>query len=176
MLKMMQQNFAKDILDNKTLSGQYLNRHFNDNELMNIYHNNYFFSLTDALKATYGCVFRLVGEDFFNFLIKKYITKNPPKSGDLQDYGDNFYKFIAKFPPCETLPYLSDVAKFERLYEICYHSFDDLFTMSSAYPILDIWRLDENSEMIDITKGGQNIQISKINNQVIVKLLIKKGA
>jgi hypothetical protein len=175
MLKKLQQNFASDILDNKNLSGQYVASDFSETALMNIYHNNYFLSLIAALKASYSCVFRLVGEDFFEFLAKEYIIKNSPSSGDLQDYGDNFYRFIAKFPPCEKLPYLSDIAKFERYYEMCYHRINQEFTISSAYPILDIWRLDENSDTIDITKGGQKIHIIKINNQVIVKLETLKG-
>jgi hypothetical protein len=65
---------------------------------------------------------RLVGEDFFNKIAKEFIKMHPSKTGNIIDYGEQFSNFIKLSPYCKTVPYLVDIAKFERYYERCYFS------------------------------------------------------
>ncbi|WP_201340061.1 DNA-binding domain-containing protein [Isorropodon fossajaponicum symbiont] len=89
--------------------------------MIQIYRNHYTLSLIDALKASYSCVLRLVGEDFFKLLAKNYISVYPLSAGFLQNYGQFFAQFLKGFKPCKPYPYLIDIAYFERYHEQCYH-------------------------------------------------------
>lgn len=78
-----------------------------------IYRNNTFISLTEALAATYPVVCRLVDRRFFDFAATGYIAKNLPDRPCLFEYGGSFGNFLAAFPPAAELPYLPDVARLE---------------------------------------------------------------
>ncbi len=200
-LKKLQQQFADDIKNLTASINLYnYNKDFSAKELISVYHNNYIYTLIDTLKSSYNCIFRLVGNDFFNYIAKKYIKNNPQRQGYLQNYGDNFSSFIASVPECKNMPYLVDIALLERYYELCYHSnntgFDfaklpvgfskninkydkilpfinDCYVLSSKYPILDIWRLNENSSNLDLAKSCDNVLIYKYNDRVCVISLSK---
>ena len=111
MLKVLQQQFSVDILQNGNCTNYLSNGNFNGKDLIKIYRNNYYITLTSVLSSTYSCIKRLVGKDFFKFLSKQYIDENQPTSGNIINYGDSFANFIANCKQCDSLPYLSDVAK-----------------------------------------------------------------
>ncbi|SMN16145.1 hypothetical protein CRYPA_26 [uncultured Candidatus Thioglobus sp.] len=89
------------------------------------------------------------------------------------DYGHEFADFIENNQQCSSLPYLTDVAKFELFYERCYFSLNKVFFMHSNNPIITIWRLDENSKPLDFSQGGDYLKISKKGAKVIVEKLTK---
>jgi hypothetical protein len=66
-----------------------------------------------ALAATYPAVRRLVGEAFFTEAARVYGTEHSSASGDLDEYGDGFAAFLARYPHAASLPYLADVATLE---------------------------------------------------------------
>ncbi len=199
-LKQLQQQFASDVKNLTPLTDIYNDsKYFSAKELIAVYYNNYIYTLTDVLKSSYSCILRLVGDDFFNHIAKQYIKTHPQKQGYLQNYGNDFSSFIANTPECKNMPYLVDIALLERYYELCYHNdnsgFDfaklpvgfskntkynkilpflnKCYLLSSKYPVLDIWRLNENSPNLDLTKTSDNILIYKYNDKVSVISLSK---
>src|SRR5689334_21117181 len=62
---------------------------------LQVYRNNVFASLTEALAAVYPVVKRLVGEPFFNQLARRFIRRHPSRSGNLHDFGAELPAFIA---------------------------------------------------------------------------------
>lgn len=168
-LSKIQTQFATDVLTSKA-GGDYLpQQKFAGTDLIKIYRNNYILNLTATLKSTYSCVLRLVGEDFFTSLARNFIAKTQPKTGNIRDYGTEFADFINTRPECKNLPFLADVAKFEQAYENCYFAKNAKFLLSSKYPLIKIWQLDESSADLDLASGGDNILIYKDNFEVVVE-------
>jgi hypothetical protein len=167
-LKQLQRDFYQDVLASESVSENYLNNgNFTPQDLIQIYRNQYFLSLSESLAKSYSCVKRLVGEDFFNKIAKDFIITHPSKTGNIIDYGDEFSNFIKLSPDCKTVPYLVDVAKFERYYERCYLS-DIVFFMHSVYPVIKIWQLNENSEQLDLASEGDYLKIYRQGAEVLV--------
>lgn len=86
-----------------------------------VYRNNVFVGLTDALRASFPCVVKLVGDEFFGAMARVFAAATPPHSPVLLHYGAEFPDFIASFPPADSLPYLADVARIERAATEAYH-------------------------------------------------------
>lgn len=80
---------------------------------LQVYRNNMRSALTGALRTVYPVTERLVGEDFFAAAASDYIAANPSHSGNIQDYGGAFSRFLEGFAPAASLPYLGDVAALE---------------------------------------------------------------
>ena len=78
-----------------------------------IYRNNVFGTLTDALAMAYPVICKLVGSDFFERLASGFIRQTPSKSGNLHNFGGELSEFIAGFQECSELTYLPDVARLE---------------------------------------------------------------
>lgn len=173
-LKALQQKFYQDVLYPDKAQNYLGNNNFSGNDLIKIYHNQYFNSLKHTLGNSYSCVKRLVGEDFFNMLAKHFVETHPSKTGSIIDYGGDFTTFISNNERCKLLPYLADVARFERLYERCYFSLDAKFFMYSPYPIIKIWQLDENSEQLDMSCGGEYLKIYKQGIEVLVERITEQ--
>ncbi|MDC9714933.1 MAG: DNA-binding domain-containing protein [Gammaproteobacteria bacterium] len=174
MLKQLQEAFYQDILTPSEAKNYQDNGNFTGIDLIQIYHHQYFMSLTEGLAKTYSCVKRLVGENFFKSLATDFIKTQPSKTPNIIDYGEAFSIFIAQHPHCQDMPYLIDMAKFERLYERCYFSTDAIFFMCSDYPIIKIWQLNENSTQLDLFMGGDCLKIHKKSGKVVVEKITKQ--
>lgn len=92
---------------------------------LQVYRNNTIISLTEALKATYPVVAALVGENFFAFAAKAFISGEPPQAPRLAEYGGGFAAFLAAFEPARTIPYLADVAALEWAMNEAHHAPDN---------------------------------------------------
>lgn len=79
----------------------------------NVYRNNIFVSLIDALADIFPVTQAIVGEDFFRAMARVYVQEHPPKSAIISDYGDDFAAFIRDFEPAQGLAFLSDLAALE---------------------------------------------------------------
>lgn len=189
-LAQTQHAMLSNIIDAQIEVTHYQNELFPAKQLLQVYQNNYISSLRSALKSTYSAVFRLVGEDFFNYMVNYYAKDNSPKTGNIQDYGHNFYQFIKTFKPCQSLPYLADIALLEYDYECCYYgqnvlfdiaenypnfnqkklssSLDNIHILKSAYPIIAIWQLNEDSPPLDLQQTGDNVLLYKHNQKIKV--------
>lgn len=89
-----------------------------------VYRNNVVAGITEALRATYPAVVKLVGDDFFAASARLYADQRPPHSPLLFHYGEKFGDFLDSFPPAASTPYLGDVARLEWARLVAYHARD----------------------------------------------------
>jgi hypothetical protein len=89
-----------------------------------VHRNNLYASLTEALRARYPVILRLVGEEFFKAAASIFAAAHPPRTPVLLEYGDGFPAFLESFEPARGLPYLADVARLEWLRHAAYHAAD----------------------------------------------------
>ena len=82
-------------------------------ERLRIYHNHTLTSLSTALGDNFPVVRRLVGDEFFRAVAKRFVAAHPPRDPCLSAYGAGFADFLADFEPARSLPYLPDVARLE---------------------------------------------------------------
>ncbi len=80
-------------------------------ELLDIYRNNLYATLINALKITYPKIHHFSKEKNFKKLCQEFIKQNHSYSGNLDDYGENFADFLTKKEDY----FLSDLAKLEWL-------------------------------------------------------------
>ena len=124
LLRIIQKEFSLALLDRERgapasiRSGPRADRRFN------VYRNNVFVSLVEALAARFPVCVSLVGEEFFRAMARTFIEMCPPRSPLLMEYGDEFGDFIDTFPPAGSVPYLGDVARLEAARTRAYHAAD----------------------------------------------------
>lgn len=177
----------KDNIGTKTSVHQsILSKGISGERRLQIYHNNVYISLQDALRAVYPVVCRLVGEEFFRAMANEYIDRHPSHSGNLHDFGSYLASFIEEFEPVSNLVYLSDVARLEWAYHQVFHSADcntfDIEALeklkphlychlifelnpasrliTSPYPILRIWQFNRSTIEGNDTAAEENENIS----------------
>ncbi len=80
---------------------------------LRIYQANVSAALSEALAKSFPAVKDLVGEAFFTAMAQVYGRAHPPQDPALTSYGAEFPKFIAGFPPAQTLAYLADTARLD---------------------------------------------------------------
>lgn len=90
----------------------------------NVYRNNIVVGLKSAMEDGFPAVSSLVGEEFFNAMVGKFVRTAPPRTPILPLYGVDFAKFIDQFEPARSLPYLGDVARLEYAIRESYHAAD----------------------------------------------------
>jgi hypothetical protein len=131
----------------------------------NVYRNNVFVSLTEALVTRFPVCHALVGDEFFRAMARVFIELSPPRSPVLITYGDDFANFVETFPPARPVSYLGDVAHLEAALTRAYHAADaspltvdelaafapyrwehthvelhpSVQIITSLYPIISIW-------------------------------------
>lgn len=192
-LREIQQQFADGVLDpdRQNVCDLIRARGLTRPQRLQIYRNNIFSSLTEALRATHPVVEKLVGEGFFRYAAHEFILGHPSTSGDLEDFGAGFAPFLGAFPGARDLPYLADVARLEWLYHEVYHAaeqspldLDRLATvapadhetlhftlhpaarlMRSPFPVLRIWQANQEGtigdDTISLDIGGVQLLIRR---------------
>jgi hypothetical protein len=161
---------------------------------LGIYRHHAFSTLGDALQATFPVVCRLVDKRFFAYAAHEYLREHPPHSRCLVEYGADFADFLVRFTPCEQLPYLPDVARFEWALNIAatvreetplqaetlaaippeeaaYVSLrlqPSLSYFASSWPIDAIWQANKTDEVptIDLASGGTSLEIRRASEAV----------
>jgi len=153
-------------------------------QLLAIYRNNVFANLLDALRAVYPVGERLVGTEFFDHAANGFIHECPSVSGDIEDYGEAFAAFLARFPGAEALLYLPDIARLEWACHRVFHAADQAplalerlagvsperygqlrfrlhpasALLASDYPVHRIWETNQpdyrGDETVDLSLGG----------------------
>jgi hypothetical protein len=88
---------------------------------LQVYRNNTFTSLTEALAAIYPVVQQLVGEGFFRYAAHQYIRRYPSTSGNLHDFGGEFAGLLGTLPQAAQLAYLPEVARLEWAWHQVFH-------------------------------------------------------
>ena len=197
-LRKLQQDFSDYVFDN---AANGLDLKIRDDGLsgkrrLQIYHNNIYVSLTEALKSVYPVVERLTGNEFFIFMAHNYITSHPSVSGNLHDFGSHFPDFISSVDAANELVYLPDVARLEWAYHWVFHAasspsldiarlgevsedqYDHLvFKLNQAsklirseYPVFSIWKANQQQqgmeESVDLNEGASMVLIIRRDQQV----------
>lgn len=139
-----------------------------DIKRFNVYRNNVFVGLIDALKAAFPAICRIVGDEFFKAMASIHVALDPPSSPVMLEYGATFPAFIEAFEPANSVPYLADVARLERAWVEAYHAAEctpialnelgnidarslpqlrftlhpTLRVVRSPFPVVDLWRMN----------------------------------
>lgn len=128
MLSRTQAGFVADLkratlqdLKNTILPGK-----FESNDLMQVYRNNYYISLTEALRSVFVSVDKLVGKGFFDFVAHGYIDAHPSKSGNLHEFGEHFASFIGSLEQAASVPYIRDIARLDWAWHETFHAEDSI--------------------------------------------------
>ncbi|WP_354624803.1 DNA-binding domain-containing protein [Psychromonas sp. MME2] len=118
-LKIVQQQFSDTLRYKESLITTQIKESasFKQDDLLQIYRNNFVMGVTEALSATYQHCLALVGEDFFNIAARNFILEQPPHENNIINYGDGFATFLSHLPQLQTLPYIAEMARFEWLLE-----------------------------------------------------------
>lgn len=90
-----------------------------------IYQNNFYASLIDILRETYPTLHKLISEESFKALARKFIEASPPDNALLFEYGNGFAEFIDNFTPLINYPYLSDVCRLDWMRHCAYYTRDE---------------------------------------------------
>ena len=90
----------------------------------NVYRNNVTVSLIDALAAAFPATQRITGAEFFRAMARFHVRATPPTSPLLFDYGRDFADFIQGYEYAQSMPWLADVARIERVWLDAYHAAD----------------------------------------------------
>lgn len=201
-LRELQQAFAAGVFEeSNTLLTHLRDGVFPAVRHLQIYRNNIFNKLTDALGACYPVVQKLVGEGFFGFLADAYIRRWPPRSGDVHDVGSALPEFLAAFEPARSLPYLPHVARLEWAWHESYHAADaaplipetlgavspEVYAnivfqlhpsarlLESAFPCLRIWQVNQpdfdGEPAVNLDAGAEQLLVIRHGLEVMIVVL-----
>jgi hypothetical protein len=168
---------------------------------LDIYRNNVFYLLADALGDLYPVVWRLVGEEFFRATACAYLRRFPPHHAAMVYFGEEFPHFLQDFEHTRSLAYLPDVAALELAWHRAYHARDaaplqvselqgrppqqlaaarvilhpSLHLLDSAFPVLRIWQANQEDsaadETIDLRSGGEAVCACRPGYEVLLHRL-----
>jgi hypothetical protein len=194
-LRELQLDFAAAIFnqDGSRMSDHVLTGGAAAGERLNVYFNNTYHNLREALRDVFPVVERLVGERFFAYAADQYIGEHPSTTGDVHRFGATFATFLAGFAPAASLPYLPDTARLEWAMHEVFHAADHAplaidrlagvvqagcttlrFTLnpacrllSSPFPVSRIWYVNQpsatGSDYVDADGGGDFLLIRRRN-------------
>jgi hypothetical protein len=81
-----------------------------------VYRNTALLGVVDALRANYPVAEAIIGEAMFANIASEFASAHPPRTPVLAEYGKGFATWIRQQPWSVETPYLSDVARLERLH------------------------------------------------------------
>ena len=163
----LQSKFCQHLLHQPVdLSGLNITGPLPVEQLLSLYRNNFYVSLTDYLKGCFPSINALVGEEFFEQLAKAYIIQKPLANPNIELYGEGFCRFINDLEQTRSLPYLAGIAAldwgFDRAkavteiasfpfvkldgldqqqqLKICFQMSAETLLVASDYPLLSIWQ------------------------------------
>ncbi|WP_250656241.1 DNA-binding domain-containing protein [Alkalimarinus coralli] len=103
------------------------------NERLAIYRGSVRGGLLQALSDIYPTLNKLLGDNPFEGLCRRYIEETPSQSANIAEYGHRLAEFVASFKPLSEYPYMADVARLEWAWH-------QVFNESDSIP-LDLERL-----------------------------------
>ena len=164
-----------------------------------LYQNNVFISLTQALADVYPVIERVVGEAFFRFTARRFIQRYPSLCGDLHEFGRELAAFLSESTGEHGLLYLTDVAALEWAYHEVFHAGVALpldlahlarvadedqdrlrlrlhparRLIASRYPILAIWEANRSDgspeDVIDLDAGGDFLLVARRDLECVIE-------
>ena len=89
---------------------------------LEVYQQDYYARLTEALKNTFEAVYSLVGTEDFLVIACDYIKTYTSCSADLDDYGNHLSSFLLTHPFINDYPFLAELADFEWNFKEIFHT------------------------------------------------------
>lgn len=166
---------------------------------LTVYRNNVFSNYRKGLREDYPAVLALVGESFFHGACDAYTRAHASTSGDLNDFGAAFARFLEQWSPAQQLPYLPDVARLEWAIHLALNAADvpalELTSLArvspevvpqlrfglhpsaalvySPYPVFRIWQMSaahtRADERIDLDAGADRLLVIRRNATVEIE-------
>lgn len=95
---------------------------------LNVYRNNVWASLSQAMADTFPALYNAMGDALFAYAARRYVQSQPPTDVILAHYGQGFAEFLAqlgspKDAPASALAW-PDVARLEYARVQCFHAAD----------------------------------------------------
>jgi hypothetical protein len=84
-------------------------------ERVDVYANMYFFRILEVLGDEFAKIVRLIGAEAFHNLITDYLLAHRPAHPSLREVGARLPAYLATHPLTEDRPWLSELARLERL-------------------------------------------------------------
>lgn len=91
---------------------------------LRVHHDTWLFGLIEVLSERFELSRRVLGEEAFNAFARDYVRRHALTSGDRNTYGDAFPDFLRHHPQAASLPWLSDLAEYERALDHAHHAHD----------------------------------------------------
>ena len=88
------------------------------------YRNHVGARLADVLGARFPVIRRLVGDESFRAMARRYIASNPLRAAPFRDYGETFPRFIRSQGNSALIEYVADIAELEMLQGKACHAAD----------------------------------------------------
>jgi len=201
-LRELQEDFAEAVLaDAPGLIAHIEDGAFPAERHVQVYRNNVFAGLTDALAAIFPVTLKLVGEGFFHYTADGYIRRHSPRSGNLHEFGEVFADYLRQFEPAATLPYLGDVARLEWCWHEAFHAADappfpvgelariaptdyerlrfrlhpSVRLLHSPWPVLRIWETNQDGaaadSAVDLGEGEARLLVHRRDLEVLIEPL-----
>ena len=129
---------------------------------LQVYRNSFIMGTIEALSITYQHTHSLVGEEFFNAVSRQFILENPPIENNIMIYGEALPNFLETLSQLSSMPYISEMARFEWFLEQTSNTpvQDDTLDLDqlSKVPEEDLGKLQfKIPKQITIFKSTQNI-------------------
>lgn len=104
---------------------------------LNVYRNNVWASLCQAMADTFPTLYNAMGDALFGYTALRYVQSQPPRDVILAHYGQGFAEFLAqlgrpKDAPASALAW-PDVARLEYARVQCFHAADAIPVHRSAW-------------------------------------------
>ena len=161
---------------------------------LGVYRNNLRVGFAKTLALEFPVIQRLVGETYFRQLTQSFMREHPSRCGDLYFIGAPFAAFLRTLFAQTRFGYLADVAALEwehqrvilaadsgapdvsilaqlppELLESIQFALNDACGLvSSAYPILQIWRTNQTEtatdEVVDLDDGADRILVRRVRD------------
>jgi hypothetical protein len=80
--------------------------------------------LVRALAARYPVVRRLIGDDSFLDVARRFVAKQPPRLPIVQHFGETFPHYLRSLGEAASFDYVADIAELEAARAHAYHSAD----------------------------------------------------
>ena len=119
---------------------------------LRVHHHTWLFGLIEVLGERFALSKQALGREAFNAFARDYVRGHALTSGDRSSYGDAFPGFLRHHPQAASLPWLADLAEFERALDHAHHArdakpcaLDSLMTpeaVCALHPSVSVLRLD----------------------------------
>lgn len=170
-------------------------------ECIAIYANNARENFVGTLAAAFPVVRALGGDDWFRQTAQAYWRRHPSRAGNLHRVGEQFATFLQQQLGTTEYAYFADVAALEWSYQealvaadhpgfdlaalgtvppehygaLCFTLHPSARMISSAYPILDLWRAHRpgacESEPVDLAAGAQWLVLIRLADHVQLRAI-----